>query len=778
MGRRVVAWALVTSMVWTSVAAASPGRRAADHAVARQAEDALPSIPKLAVPDALDLVAVREGAFAVADRYDPRRFFVRDLVEALGPTPEAAFAHVRDRIRFDPYRGILRGVEGTLAAQAGSAYDRSLLLQRLLDDMGLETRLAFGTLPESQARVLLARALQPAPDPFDPEPLERLAGFLPLVRQRLEARAARDYEWLRGSGALTGTQAAGRLVGLEDVRDHVWVQARMEGKWTDLDASFADAVAGRSYTAAARYVGTASEGDHHRVQIALVAESLAASRLASTRVLDVEVAAASAAASTIYLTFRPRNPGLGGTLAAKLGADTEFVPILTVDGTDTTGRPIPGVRPEASASRAFLGAGGRAELAGLYLDVTTTSPGGRTHRSRRTLIDRLPAGARRPDARLPDALAAVSRIGDLPSAMFAVHQILVSTAGLNPHQVASDVGLAAHFAGTYMSQASFDELPLDSQMWPVAMLRRLSLAVNERRALDAVNDREGLRFLIGTPRVYVMSQSQYIRDRVHEVAMRVDLLLDEVVAVAAAEVDAATVAARRTRYGMWQSAFETTLFEIGRQAVGGAAEGLLGASLQSGGSPVVLRSSGDARLPANAPAALVSDLDAGRIVVLSQASIAGGTRTWWSIASDGTTRAMLAPTLGGMEDVLWWWHHTKTRQAGINEASRWYDDLSDRRRAYELAKAEREAYQEALERAYKKGGGRAAAARSQRAVRLPQTRSSRGGATEYGVLLDRSLWSHGYTSIGLGLTIVANVTVAFAALYAYLLQLDIERRTK
>lgn len=780
MGRRILAWVLVLSLLSSNLAWAAPaggsGRGTPAHAATAEGAP-LPPMPSLAPPATLDLVAVRDGAFAVADRYAPSRFFVPDLTAALDHKPEAAFAHVRDRIRFDPYRGILRGVEGTLGAQAGNAYDRSLLLQRLLDDMGLETRLAFGTLPESQARVLLARALQPAPDPIDPEPLERLAGFLPLVRQRLEARATRDYEWLRGSGALTGTHTAGRLVGLEDVRDHVWVQARIEGKWTDLDASFADAVPGRSYAEAGRYALEAPAADNQMIELALVAEALDGAALVERRVLEHALPAFSGAASTVYLSFSPKNPSLGGTLARALGAQDELVPTLTVDGVNVVGQPLPGISADASVARDFLGGPVRAELTAVFLEVRTSNQGV-VSTSRRCLLDRLPSRAR---IGTPDRshLRPVARVRSAPAFLFSVHQILISTGGQNPHRTANDVGLAAHFAGRYMSDEKvYRELPLDSVMWPIAMMRALWLAVNERRSVEAANDRSDVRLLIGQPRVFVASIAEYEHTSRPELAISLDLLHDVPVVVSAEGVAPREVAARRARYGVWQSAFETTLAELGRQALGDGAEGLLSASLQTGGASVVITSSREPGVPGDAPTMLLQQLDAGQTVVVSEMARAGGVRTWWALSSDGTVRAMLAPSLGGIDDSYWFTRFTKVNLFANNPTvytpNREWACLSNPKCAAEWRRMQ----QQTLNRAYQKGGGRVAAERASRASRLPQTQRSGGGGTEYQIVLNISIWSHGLTSIGLGMTLLALGTVAFAAVYAYLINLDIERRTK
>ena len=67
--------------------------------------------------------------------------------------------------RFEPYPGVLRGAQGTLAARAGNAFDRALLLRALLDAMAIPARFAFGELDQASARALVARTLGPIARP-------------------------------------------------------------------------------------------------------------------------------------------------------------------------------------------------------------------------------------------------------------------------------------------------------------------------------------------------------------------------------------------------------------------------------------------------------------------------------------------------------------------------------------------------------------------------------------------------------------------------------------
>lgn len=71
---------------------------------------------------------------------------------------------MHEAVACQPYAGVLRGPEGTLAARAGNALDQALLLARLLVDAGYGAEVALTTLPEDAARDVLA-TLRPAGAP-------------------------------------------------------------------------------------------------------------------------------------------------------------------------------------------------------------------------------------------------------------------------------------------------------------------------------------------------------------------------------------------------------------------------------------------------------------------------------------------------------------------------------------------------------------------------------------------------------------------------------------
>lgn len=109
-------------------------------------------------------------------------FDTEALLESLDYDPEAIIDFVRDEIRFEPYEGLLRGVQGTLMSRAGNTLDQSLLLAFLLGEAGADARLAHGTLDPEQA-LLLVRSLRGQPPPVPANDLSDLRSHIEKLAQ-------------------------------------------------------------------------------------------------------------------------------------------------------------------------------------------------------------------------------------------------------------------------------------------------------------------------------------------------------------------------------------------------------------------------------------------------------------------------------------------------------------------------------------------------------------------------------------------------------------------
>jgi len=616
------------------------------------AEGELPSLPELAV-DTVDLGILREQAFAVAETYPVEDYFVGPLAAALAGDPLAAFAYVRDDIALDPYEGSLRGPLGVLGARAGSSADKAVLLVELLRAMGIEARFAFGTLDASAVERLRAAALQPLVAADDDLALARLVGLSPAALERLAARARRDFAWLWAAAGerLTPTP-------LDDLSPrHVWVQALIDGTWTDLDVSLPDLAPGDTVAAFEESADALPEDLVHAVEIELVAESFDGDALSSATLLQRRFSAPEGSQTHVFLTFAPADTegaaGIGSSITEALGAKTAFQPLLLF-GEEVEVGAVPTRLPagESGGAQAFFFGEEEEEgpeLTALYLDVTLHAPGAAPATRRRVLLDRVAPAARETGSATADDLAAVVREDEVPLVYRAIHQIIVSTGGANPHQTALGLAMAVDFLGTHMAtEEAFAEMSLPEQLWPVGAFNDALLLASERLAMVALNDRADLRFFAGRPRITIVSLHPAEIDGEPGLSFAFDFLHDSVEAVAAAEVAPAAVAERRLWYGVLQSALETTVAELRVLALAPEGREVLSTSTEMSADLAVL--DGGAVEGKGAPAAVRDAIAEGELVIANAGARPAKLSTWWTVdPTDGSARAVLAPGLGGIE---------------------------------------------------------------------------------------------------------------------------------
>lgn len=174
----------------------------------------------------------------------PDAYFSRDdlAFDLAFEDAETIAAWVRDEIAYQPYRGVLRGADGTLISGAGNAWDQSLLLVGLLLDAGYEARIAGATLDEAAASSLVT-TMAPwrdvtvdeeaflaayATDATD-EAVAVLAEQRGLVEAQLQDESRSTAAWIT-----TQLESAGIALGGEedlaaarsDATDYAWVQVR------------------------------------------------------------------------------------------------------------------------------------------------------------------------------------------------------------------------------------------------------------------------------------------------------------------------------------------------------------------------------------------------------------------------------------------------------------------------------------------------------------------------------------------------------------------------
>jgi hypothetical protein len=404
----------------------------------------------------------------LADGLDRRAFDVDALAfEVAFEEAEAIVAEVHRRVRFEPYHGVLRGAEGTLASGGGNAFDQALLSARLLGDAGYDVEIRRAYLDDALAEVVWRQVGVGGGAP-DGAPVEAVADgweAVPTAATQLDAEVERVAATLEAEVAEVDALLAAALPlrdGLDErlraaARDYVWVAVRLgsDEPWSDLHPVFggtASELAG--LTPDTTYRDELPEDVQHRFRFQAVLERRVGDELRTAPVMAAwEVPTANLFGVPVTYTNVP--DGLarvdeGSGVDAVVDATALFFPMLRGElpagalAFDLTGATVP---PDAAASpfAALFATVGRAvgdavsslgglgggedtgdavALTGFWLEFTTIAPDGSETVHRRSVVDRIGAEARsagevRIDPAVPEA--------DVVAALMGSHTIMLDT---------------------------------------------------------------------------------------------------------------------------------------------------------------------------------------------------------------------------------------------------------------------------------------------------------------------------------------------------------------
>ncbi len=118
-------------------------------------------LPAIGLIAAVLVLCISATGFAAETFYDHQPALEKiQKISGFDTLPQAQddlYQLVRDRLRFEIYPGLLRGVKGTAMARAGNSLDQSLLLHFLLTSQGHRARIVQGTLGEPYLSLALDR---------------------------------------------------------------------------------------------------------------------------------------------------------------------------------------------------------------------------------------------------------------------------------------------------------------------------------------------------------------------------------------------------------------------------------------------------------------------------------------------------------------------------------------------------------------------------------------------------------------------------------------------
>jgi hypothetical protein len=597
------------------------------------------------VIEAPDVGAISDFAWDIGEAMPAEHWVIEALAESLGYDPMAAFRFVRDHIRYEPYSGVLRGPEGTLAARAGNSLDRSLLLAALFDYMLVDYRFASGRLDDAALASVLEAARLGAPVALDAEPFGAL-----MATERMGARARRDFARLTDAlgprfptNAGTDEQSA-----LEAARDHVWLRIPFGAETLDLDTTMPDAEPGDVLVADPSLSEDLAPDLHHEVALRLIVETLSDGVLSEEVVLERTLEAIDASERRIFVYFQPDLSGLGGAIVEVLSGDERWVPILLVDGEGEAGRSF----SVGGRGTDLLGDETEApDLVSARLEATTISPGDADQVATYVLFDRRPPGASRgsPGSEVSkDELEPLLEEAGAPLLMAGIYHVMVSTGGANPRTYAYRQSQVADFvASSLLDEEHAATFSFADRLWPLAIADEYLVIASEQVTVPASGGTEAHGY-VARPRVYLTAIAPDPTD-VSLLTMTTDLMLDGV-RILPRTAGAAT-AQMHVWYGTLQSALET---ELGLVRVGAMADPgprtFDGATFVTDEPLVVLTGDDLDTLTPDAHPSLRHDLASGRLVVAPGGPSAPA--SWWSIEpGTGVTQARISPGLRGYRDT-------------------------------------------------------------------------------------------------------------------------------
>ncbi len=580
-----------------------------------------------------------EKLLATSYEFSAARYDLETIISHLEADPYMAFDFVRDQIAFDPYQGILRGSDGAIGAQAANSWGQSLLLRDLLNAIGIQTRLMQGSLSSEKQDMLRSQIATNNPQA---DLRQTLTGINDGYAERLKARAHRDYEGLINAFQPLFNQAE---IITPNISSHIWVQAKIDGNWIDLDPSFHNAKAGDIYAQDAIILEKIPDDAYHTITLDIIAETLSEDALTEKKLLHKTFKAIELQNTPIYLYFTQEQNALGGGLFGRSKGGEALIPVLNVEAQTTKGDSFslqtsdaaPSLfNEESQAQDFFFGESNiTSTLTGMYMDVTTQSPNGEERTERKIMLDRLTSDQRMQDVITHDQIKTSKDSDD--ELLQGLHQIAVSTGATNPYQVAQGMAFALYDIAQFhnASEDQKQERNMEEALWPFWALNQKIVLATENWVNLVQNDQYKTDYYIDRPRIYVFTRFATGTGDSEMSFRQIDWLSDG--------INARSITPQNPEmflwYGALQSALETTIMESSEHILATDDSILKSTSILSPPPLKPVKNIG-----ATYPAGLLKDLKNGYAIASSDKSM----QAWWRYnPKTAHVKAMLMPALGG-----------------------------------------------------------------------------------------------------------------------------------
>lgn len=606
--------------------------------IAAPGGESVPLATKLELPTRQELapLAGGDGSDAKGQEHGPTELDYNPdaLAKSLGSDVAASFHFVRDQIRFEAYSGLLRDSDGALAARAGNSVDRSRLLARMLSAVGVRTRFATCDLPQEQAQVLFEGMFAKAPT----TPVAYKSPFM----NRVVRRAQRDFPVVRSAigNRLVSAGRKAREQALNDIRTHVWVQANIDKRWTDLDSAFADAEPGKTYCTAFSTVDAIPPEWQQQVTIRVVVEHVVDSALQTDTVLETKHPAAELVQQAVFLSHNMDRGQAGGIALAPgaAGAPAKWAPVLTIAGESTVGQPFTfeDEAPQATFADALSGGSGVSAFIAEWIEFEIQRPDGMTEKVQRMVVDRGgPAWRNSTNVDL-SKLRPLERDPDGPLAAHALHN-LVFSAG---HGDLLALGRGAEWISKL--DPSKGKLSDDDNLYPVAMRGRALSVWTDQVIVPSLNDTAGVRFYEASPRISIVS---FVPAKGGKLSAIYDLRSDQVFGVARDSSTDALIADKKLWFAILEGALEHESVTLDALLLDGNPASTLSTSALLGPTGVVALAPADLdKIPTlttnpDKMADLDVSLQTGNVAVVPRQALGDSAWGYWEVAQAGDAHA-------------------------------------------------------------------------------------------------------------------------------------------
>ena len=425
------------------------------------------------------------------------------------------------------------------------------------------------------------------------------------------------------------------------------MQASVDGRWVDLDSTFPDATAGKSYAAVARSFDAPPQEWCQRVTIRVKVERLEGAGLREETALSSTYNALELLDRDVFLLHAPSAAAGGGVQSPTAAASAdEWIPVLRVAGGEEPGRSVTFGDRAPAMQGALGGAEGASAFVAEWLEVEIADPTGAKDLTRRVLVDRASASWGARPARPADTLKTLTRDArGLLRAPQMVHNIWFSAGQHNLAQYAA--GLAALATALRAAPAGPLDVPPDIQLGQLAFQNFAWLLVTDHLLIPALNDSANYHFFADSPRVTVLSSGVDPWSTADAMVVQADLRRDHLCGLAR-DGNAVGVAERKLWFGMLEGALEHEMLADQAAAAGidPATVASTSARLSSQGIRILTGADRPGEVSADVAARMARALGAGATLAAIPETLNGDGAAWWEIApGNGDTRAVFGPDL-------------------------------------------------------------------------------------------------------------------------------------